>query len=310
MLTSTARPFSERDTAPYTPRAATWRPYPLEASDLLCIRSPEGEIGPWMHERFAITVIPSRAVVRLESRRSLHLRSDAVLLVPEQHVYAVRPLERARPIAVTLLLEHPGLNQRRVNDAPSLVTVSELVASTRELMGELAAAERPLTGVSGIGTLVERLVANSVAVTPARTSSVATPLVPVRDYLRARLSESIPTTTLAEMSGLTESHFIRAFHHEFGLPPHAYHIRLRLAHACELLAAGESVSTVAYECGFADQSHLSRKFKEVYKVAPGAWASIARDGAHRPRPIDGRLVRKARLARAPEKPRYARQWLR
>ena len=55
--------------------------------------------------------------------------------------------------------------------------------------------------------------------------------------------------------------------------PHAYHMQLRLAQACEALATGLSVSTVAYECGFADQSHLSRKFKEAYGLTPAAWAN-------------------------------------
>ena len=77
------------------------------------------------------------------------------------------------------------------------------------------------------------------------------------------------------MSGLSECHLIRAFHYEFGLPPHAYHLRLRLAAACELLARGLAVASVAYECGFADQSHLSRKFKAVYGVTPAAWAAAA-----------------------------------
>ena len=77
------------------------------------------------------------------------------------------------------------------------------------------------------------------------------------------------------MSGLSESYLIRAFHYEFGLPPHAYHLRVRLAAACELLSRGLALASVAYECGFADQSHLSRKFKAVYGVTPAAWAAAA-----------------------------------
>jgi AraC-like DNA-binding protein len=86
------------------------------------------------------------------------------------------------------------------------------------------------------------------------------------------VGEAISTQDLARMKGLTESHLIRTFHYGFGLPPHAYHLRLRLAAACELLAGGAAVAGVAYECGFADQSHLSRKFKAVYGVTPAAWA--------------------------------------
>ena len=50
---------------------------------------------------------------------------------------------------------------------------------------------------------------------------------------------------------------------------------MRLAAACELLSRGLPVASVAYECGFADQSHLSRKFKTVYGLTPAAWATVA-----------------------------------
>jgi transcriptional regulator GlxA family with amidase domain len=109
-------------------------------------------------------------------------------------------------------------------------------------------------------SLLERLFTRSTPLGRAR-SFRGRSLVPVREYLEAHLGELIPTAVVAARSGLTECHLIRAFHLEFGFPPHAYH--LRLDEASELLSQGLSVSTVAYEYGFADQSHLSRKFKEV-----------------------------------------------
>jgi len=123
--------------------------------------------------------------------------------------------------------------------------------------------------------------------------------LPAGDVHAVAADEPVPVAALARLSGLTEWHLIRAFHQEFGLPPHAYHLRLRLAAAAELLAGGLSVSTAAYECGFADQSHLSRKFKEVYGLTPAAWAtSVA--AAPRPdappdalQPAAGRVVHPA-----------------
>jgi transcriptional regulator GlxA family with amidase domain len=102
-------------------------------------------------------------------------------------------------------------------------------------------------------------------------STRATPLIPVRDYLRAHVEESVSIQSLVRLSGLTEFHLIRAFHREFGLPPHAYHVRLKLARAREMLLSGATVVRTAFACGFADQSHLSRKFKEVYGLAPATW---------------------------------------
>jgi AraC-like DNA-binding protein len=51
----------------------------------------------------------------------------------------------------------------------------------------------------------------------------------------------------------------------------SYHAKVRLARACRLLAQGRPAGWVAYACAFADQSHLTRRFKETYGLTPGAF---------------------------------------
>jgi AraC-like DNA-binding protein len=42
--------------------------------------------------------------------------------------------------------------------------------------------------------------------------------------------------------------------------------------AKQLLAAGQSIALVAYETGFADQSHLTRHFKRLFGLTPGQYS--------------------------------------
>jgi AraC-like DNA-binding protein len=259
-----------------------------------------------MHARFALTVIKSGTLIRLESRRSFFADADGVLLVPPLHAYTIRPPENAIAPSITLLFHPPSdVEQRVKRQSPALATRPDLVAPIEQLVAELTRPVRAVERANDIAPLLERLFNESTTAGMAQPSGAATPLVPLRNYLLAHLSASVPVSALAEMAGLTESHCIRAFHHEFGLPPHAYHTRLRLAEASRLLARGESVSTVAYDCGFADQSHLSRKFREVYGLAPGAWASVAGEGIAHRRLGGGRLVPRSVMAR--ERARRARE---
>jgi AraC-like DNA-binding protein len=62
---------------------------------------------------------------------------------------------------------------------------------------------------------------------------------------------------------------IRAFGRVMGVPPYAYFTVLRLNRARHLLHGDASVSVVAQECGFSDQSHLTRAFKRAMGMPPG-----------------------------------------
>jgi len=281
--------------APDAPRVAersrVWRPFPEQVAHLLCLEDAPGDVAPRIHSRFGITLLRSPAFVMVESSRGLAADRNQILLTPRLQLCALRAQGDPGPGPLTLLLDASDLEGLAIPDGPALVTDPECVAQLAALIGQL---QRPmgLIGREAIPrSLLERLFERSAPLERAR--SCGRSLAPVHRHLHAHLGELIPTAALAEMIGLTESHFIRAFHLEFGLPPHAYHLRLRLAHAVELLSCGLSVATVANECGFADQSHLSRKFKEVYGLTPGAWGTavvVGRGGSDGRRPVPERAL--------------------
>jgi len=257
-----------------------WRPFPTEVADILCAEEPNGDVQPRINGRFSVTVMRSAAVVRCESSRSLVAARNCVLVVPASQLYSFRVQSRPTGPTVTLLVGASHLDGLEPTDRAALVTDGALVEQVEALVTQLS---RPMVSLEvGAAThaVLRRLTAGGTPV-GSPLPRQGTPLGAARDYLRAHSSEPVTIAELADMMGLAESHLIRAFHREFGLPPHAYQMRLRLAAACELLASGVSVSTVAFECGFADQSHLSRNFKAVYGLTPRAWATAASTDARR-----------------------------
>lgn len=105
------------------------------------------------------------------------------------------------------------------------------------------------------------------------------PVERARAYLQNRPTQSVTLPEVGAVAGVTVSHLVRSFSRTVGLPPKSYHAQVRLARARRLLAEGKSATWVAYECGFADQSHLSRRFKECHGVTPGTFQ--AQYGARR-----------------------------
>jgi transcriptional regulator GlxA family with amidase domain len=101
-------------------------------------------------------------------------------------------------------------------------------------------------------------------------------LVRAIEYLRARAAAPVTLAELARVACLSKYHFLRTFTREYGSSPHAYQMQLRLALARALVDAGEPLSSVAYSAGFADQSHLTRRFKQAFGETPGAYARRAK----------------------------------
>ncbi|MDB4908807.1 MAG: AraC family transcriptional regulator [Gemmatimonadetes bacterium] len=97
-----------------------------------------------------------------------------------------------------------------------------------------------------------------------------------RDYLEAHNARAVPLAELAAVVGVSVFHLVRVFGRRFGVPPHAYLRMLRVSRAREMLRTGKPASIVAYECGFADQSHFTRSFKDVVGMPPGRFTAGVR----------------------------------
>ncbi|VXB83189.1 Transcriptional regulator with only HTH domain, AraC family [Burkholderia sp. 8Y] len=93
-------------------------------------------------------------------------------------------------------------------------------------------------------------------------------------WLRAHLGEPLRIADLAAHCGFGMRRFHQLFSEAFGETPHRYLLRLRLDAALTLLADPRaSLTHVALEVGFADQSAFTHAFSKRFGIAPGQWRS-------------------------------------
>lgn len=88
------------------------------------------------------------------------------------------------------------------------------------------------------------------------------------EYLQAHYNEKITLNELANIAKMSKYHFLRSFSAQVGLPPHAYQNQLRINKSKNMIQKGKSLIEIAYECGYSDQAHFSRMFKNNYGVSP------------------------------------------
>ncbi|HEV7323855.1 MAG TPA: AraC family transcriptional regulator [Bosea sp. (in: a-proteobacteria)] len=93
-----------------------------------------------------------------------------------------------------------------------------------------------------------------------------------REIMTARLASNLTIAQVASECRLTPSHFARAFRHSTGVAPHRYLMQLRVSEAKKHLSQQHlPLSDIALMCGFGDQSHFTRVFRQLAGTSPGAW---------------------------------------
>ncbi len=99
-----------------------------------------------------------------------------------------------------------------------------------------------------------------------------------KELLDAHLDGGITLDVLAQACGLSSRHFTRAFRQSTGLAPYQWLQYQRIEKAKQLLERSTaSLSTIALDCGFSDQSHFTRAFSRIVGVTPGAWQRMKRE---------------------------------
>ena len=113
------------------------------------------------------------------------------------------------------------------------------------------------------------------AVIHARLAAVAPAPAEMRwAWRRLRASDGRASiATLAAEVGWSRRHFGATFRDQLGLPPKTVARILRFERVVRLLEHddGGCLAEIAYDCGFADQPHLNRDFRELAGTTPGAY---------------------------------------
>jgi AraC family transcriptional regulator len=89
------------------------------------------------------------------------------------------------------------------------------------------------------------------------------------DYIEDQLHEDLTIAEIAREVHMSPFHFTRLFKKATGQSPYRYVIQARVKRAKALLKSRKfSISEVAHQTGFADQSHLTHHVKKLYGVTP------------------------------------------
>lgn len=255
-----------------------WRDPALPYMEVRQAQGSRAAYLPHTHSGFNLGLVDSGYSCFEYAGKQQRIGPACVVLIPPGVVHSCNPEADSLWSYRMIHLEESGL-ARILDEAltdlaslPTLLIDPADYALVSQLADGLCCDGDPLQKEDLLTQTLEQLLQRH-----AQNWQVARPMpahwvVRVQDFLAAHFDESLNLDMVAAEAGISLYHLIRTFKAAAGLTPHAWLLDLRINHARELLRDTVlPLSEIALQCGFADQSHFSRCFKERTAVSPGMY---------------------------------------
>ncbi|MFN2448001.1 MAG: AraC family transcriptional regulator [Vicinamibacterales bacterium] len=242
------------------------------------------------HETFGVGVLEQGAHRSLSGRGTVDAFPGDVITTNPEEVHDGRPLiapsRRWRmvyfaPDVLHAMLEPSSPGGRDIALTQPVIRDAVLTRVVRRLIADLEHWHR--TSPTGLDRLrldesltrvCERLLECHATTSVSRTPRPA--LDAVCDRLADDVCGSPSLAELAAIVALSRYQLLRHFERVFGVTPHGWLRQLRVERARAAIRTGADLVRAAADCGFADQSHMTRAFVAHFGFTPGAWARATR----------------------------------
>jgi len=202
---------------------------------------------------------------------------DAVILHPDE-IHDGRPVDETGfgYAAITLAPEH--VSDMRPGPLPHIAGgVSHdprLIAAIGACLQAGEAGDGAPAGWSHRLTelvLAMDAISDSAAIRPAPDRSA---VECARRFILDRADRAPDMAELEMVSGIDRWRLSRDFRQLLGTSPYRYWQMGRLDRARALVENGHALADTAYACGFADQAHFTRQFRQAYGLSPRRWQTL------------------------------------
>jgi AraC-like DNA-binding protein len=180
-----------------------------------------------------------------------------------------------------ILYVEPRLTQDALGAKRPLPFVRDAVSRNarlmRAIMPALADLDAPLEDVQRdeiIAGLAQALAASDASLAPRARGTTCWRAVNAARKVLDSADGAVTSAVLEAVTGLSRYALARHFRACLGTSPHRYLVMRRLDRARALIRRGASLADAALSCGFADQSHMTRQFKQAYGLSPGRFGAL------------------------------------
>jgi len=246
------------------------------------------QFAPHFHRGYSVAVQEEGELTFEHGRGTHSIGAGKVMTVNPLEVHSARTAgagpwtTRSFYLDPGLMMEICGATDEPRPNAEFRDSVLRDVRACRaliELHRELETAEASAARVS---SALARVLRDHVDLSTQRKTPVREAVLKAQEFLRRNLQETPSLAAIGAHVGLSPFHFLRVFKAHSGMTPHAWLMQERVERSLKLLQQGRPIAETSRQCGFADQSHLTRRFKQVLGVPPGTFVRGVRPTADAP----------------------------
>ncbi|MCX6894981.1 MAG: AraC family transcriptional regulator [Verrucomicrobia bacterium] len=246
------------------------------------VYAPGGICGPRIQQDYQIVIVHQGELdLRLDDRRIEVAAHHAILLSPghREHFCFARTQETRHSWCSIDAAAVPAKLRRSFRAANKPAPVDARIEALMELGKTTFFEGRPGTALEntfhlnlGLALLAGFALGVQARIPALNPGDQA--LLRAEHFLAKKFGQPLSLAHTATAAGVSRQHLLKLFRLRRGNTPTQYLYERRLCAAADQLAhTGLSIKEIAGHCGFANEFHFSRKFKEAYGKSPRAWRS-------------------------------------
>lgn len=252
-----------------------WKPPVPGIREVFHARFADHAYPPHTHDTWTLFVVDDGSIRYDLGRHARGAEPSMVSILPPHVVHDGRPASAGGFRKRVLYLETSLLGEHLIGpavDRPVLAhpTLRREVSRLHDALGR---DDDLLEAEVRIGVIAEHIrVSLGEHAGPPAADDGRDLAEQLRVFLDAHLAESVTMRAASEQLDASATRLARAFTSTFGITPHTYVLGRRMDTARDRILDGQPLAAVAVEVGFADQAHLSRRFRQHLGTTPGRFA--------------------------------------
>lgn len=248
----------------------------LEGVTLTDTEYTQSEVDWHYHENAYFTFILQGQMLEGNKKETYYCSAGSLLFHNWQDAhYNTKPPGFTRGFHIEL--QHNWLNQYPVNrnnlQGSMQITLPGIKLLVYRIFKEVS-FNNPEAAISIQALILQTLSQLSGSLTPLKTG-IPNWVLKTEELLRNLFCEPISLQFLAQTAGVHPVHLSRYFPKYFHCGVGEYIRKLKVEKALGLLPDRQrSLTEIAFECGFADQSHFTRCFRQIQGITPSGYRSL------------------------------------